>query len=265
MNADGEYFDQSSGWAKCEHIPDTRNVVRTENVCRPPKYTRADQQGGGLVAINEWYPASGPQVSSKWWIYNVVHEFGHVLGLGHPFTNCNNSCVGPVMSYGSCPYVNGTDCGWAGVPNEDDRAGIRKAYYGTSDYQAGCTPKLPSPYDVSLDSGALLDDGSAAEGGGLGNAADLDDGVTVPGITLSDLDFPAPDSAGAVRLVPGEPRSLLGDPTGVAFDQLKLLQLLAEPAVDAYATLIATAGKGWKTVEVVLDDAGLPDLDGECL
>ncbi len=231
-----------SGW--CAIVADDHDRVWTNNVC-------PNKEHAAVVGLNDWYPTGKPGDAVFRWATSVaVHELGHVFGLGHP---CNLKCVGPIMSYATCPHSDGSKCtGW--VPNADDRAGMRRLYYGSdSSSGGGCTlgvERLLAEPPVSRTTSGMP---------GLS----LRD-VTGTIATLKDLAVTAPNGPGVpITFVPAERLAGAGDDIESA--TAAVWNAIGDPAVDAFATLMATAGKGWKTVEVVMDAAGTRDPFGNCL
>ena len=80
---------------------------------------------------------------------------------------------------------------------------------------------------------------------------------------LLALNVPLPEVSGPI-LVPTASAPFVSLEN--ATDLVALLDMIAsEPLIDAFATLRASAGKGWRSVEPVMDDAGIPNPAKNCL
>lgn len=251
----GSQYGVWDGEGGCAPANDDKDEVRgVGSICAPQT---------GFVKINDWYRLADNTDLSR--TFTFVHELGHVLGLDHPNrNNCagtetseENRCVGPVMSYGTCPYSDNTACRNLD-PNEDDRAGIRQIYYGSSTSSGGaCLAELLAAPPGGSDELALSRPGEVIrvtiEPGEI--AGDVPD--------LQALSIPLPSGSGIVS--PGfalKPDTVTQLAEAVA-DTVKMVA--SEPVVDVTSNAIATSGKAWKTAEKGLELLGVPDPTSNCL
>ncbi|HSW37277.1 MAG TPA: matrixin family metalloprotease [Candidatus Saccharimonadales bacterium] len=214
------------------------------------------QLNSGVVFMNVDVPNT--KELTKTWLYAGVHEFGHVLGLDHP--SCYKTCVGPIMSYATC---NDKSC--PATPNKDDKVGIGVVYSWRSGSGGGCNLAPTTDTTSSTSSQTYLTDPLIATTP-LPTVPDPNS-ITVPSTesitslpTVGTIDelavLAAPDMVYA-NLMPVEAGPM---DTDVSIDDaLATFTRLADPAVDANATLSATGGSISNEMNWIYKQIGLPD------
>ncbi|HSW37275.1 MAG TPA: matrixin family metalloprotease [Candidatus Saccharimonadales bacterium] len=240
------------------------------------------QPGSGQIEVNIDQPNN--DAHAQFWLNEAVHEFGHVLGLAHP---CDNKCVGPVMSYATCPSADNCPAD----PNYDDIAGIQQVYRwpATSNGGGGCN--LVSATDTSTTTHTYLTDPvigttplpTIPDPGSF--VPSLYDPITSGLLPTIGTTYPVtvPDTSGLTSMVEGlvddgGPNSLVtvDTPTvmppagGSVIDgALSIVARLADPRIDAYETLAANGGTIRNEMDWVFLTTGVPvsssDLPQTCL